>query len=94
MENIRQPEVWKITTVFGSIVAFVGVAAMLIKACDAESSIVGAASTSVLMVVPGLMLVLGAFYADWILAALAGNLVGVPSGDTAVLYWVSIPNTF
>jgi hypothetical protein len=35
------------------------------------------------------MLILGAFYSDWVLGALAGNLVGVPSGDNAYLYWVS-----
>jgi hypothetical protein len=44
---------------------------------------------SIYSVIPGLMLVLGAFYFDWILAALAGNLVGMPSGNTAILYWVS-----
>jgi hypothetical protein len=31
--------------------------------------------------------VLGAFYSDWILGAIAGDLTGVPSGDNAILYW-------
>ena len=31
--------------------------------------------------------VLAAFYSDWILGAIAGNLVGLPSGDIAPLYW-------
>ncbi|KAK4222636.1 hypothetical protein QBC38DRAFT_489373 [Podospora fimiseda] len=31
--------------------------------------------------------VLFAFYTDWVLAALAGDLVGTPSGDNAVFYW-------
>jgi len=89
VENFRDPQVWKITVVFGSLVAFVGVAVLLIGACGDDSSWFGAAATSVFGVVPGLMLVLGAFYCDWILAALAGSLIGVPSGDTAVLNWVS-----
>jgi hypothetical protein len=35
------------------------------------------------------MLILAAFYSDWVLGALARNLVGVPSGDNAYLYWIS-----
>ena len=31
--------------------------------------------------------VLAALYSDWILGAIAGNLVGLPSGDVAPLYW-------
>ncbi|KAN0089717.1 hypothetical protein V8E51_019977 [Hyaloscypha variabilis] len=31
--------------------------------------------------------VLSALYSDWILGAIAGNLVGWPSGDIAPLYW-------
>lgn len=89
VENFSEPKVWKVTAVFGSIVVFFGVAALLIGACGDDSSWFGAATASIFGVVPGFMLVLGAFYCDWILAALAGNLVGVPSGDTAVLYWVS-----
>lgn len=30
---------------------------------------------------------LGAIYSDWILAAIAGNLAGIPSGDNVILYW-------
>jgi hypothetical protein len=32
--------------------------------------------------------VLFAFYADWVLGAVAQNLGGVPSKDVAPLYWV------
>jgi hypothetical protein len=90
VENFHNPQVWKITAVFGSLVAFVGVAVLLIRACGESRNVFGAAATSVFGVVPALMLVLGAFYCDWILAALAGSLIGVPSGDTAFLYWVSV----
>jgi hypothetical protein len=31
--------------------------------------------------------VLAALYSDWILGAIAGNLVGLPSGDVKLLYW-------
>jgi energy-converting hydrogenase Eha subunit A len=88
IENIPQRQVWIITAVFTSLVAFFGLAALLIGLCG-EFSCVGAAATSIFGVIPSLMLVLGAFNCDWILAALAGNLVGVPSGDTAILYWIS-----
>ncbi|KUJ17721.1 uncharacterized protein LY89DRAFT_781865 [Mollisia scopiformis] len=30
----------------------------------------------------------GAFYCDWVLASIAGNWAGLPSSDTAVLYWI------
>ena len=30
---------------------------------------------------------LGAIYSDWILAAIAENLVGIPSSDNMILYW-------
>jgi hypothetical protein len=36
----------------------------------------------------GLFLLFGAFYCDWILAAIAGNWGGLPSSDIAVLYWI------
>jgi hypothetical protein len=36
----------------------------------------------------GLLVVLGVFYSDWILAAIAENLAGVPSSDVAILYWL------
>jgi hypothetical protein len=31
---------------------------------------------------------LGVLYSDWILGAIAGNLVGFPSSDNLVLYWI------
>jgi hypothetical protein len=30
----------------------------------------------------------GAFYCDWILAAIAENWAGLPSSDIAFLYWI------
>jgi hypothetical protein len=31
--------------------------------------------------------ILGAFYSDWVLAAIAGKLTGAPSSDNSALYW-------
>ena len=38
----------------------------------------------------GILSLLLALYTDWLLAILADNLTGAPSGDLAVLYWVGI----
>jgi hypothetical protein len=34
------------------------------------------------------LLILVSFYADWMLGSMVGNLVGVLSGDNALLYWL------
>ncbi|KAE9373167.1 hypothetical protein N431DRAFT_438524 [Stipitochalara longipes BDJ] len=44
-------------------------------------------SIMVCLVAAGATSVLAALYSDWILGAIAGNLVGLPSGDIAPLYW-------
>ena len=92
-ENIHNPQVWKITVAFGTVIAFFAVSTLLVGVCG-DASCWGAASASFFGVVPGFILILGAFYCDWILAALAGNLVGIPSGDAAPLYWVSAARIF
>jgi len=33
------------------------------------------------------LIILAPLYADWALGAMADNLLGVPSGDSAPLYW-------
>jgi hypothetical protein len=40
-------------------------------------------------IVGGVISLLLALYTDWLLATIADNLVGSPSGDLAILYWVS-----
>lgn len=52
-------------------------------------SAISSLALNLLALVPTIILILTAFYSDWILGALAGSLVGVPSGDNAMLYWVS-----
>ena len=42
-------------------------------------------------IIGGLLSLLLALYTDWVLAIIADNLTGAPSGDVAVLYWVSRP---
>ncbi|KAH0559411.1 hypothetical protein GP486_004076 [Trichoglossum hirsutum] len=49
----------------------------------------GAVSFAMMMIV-----VLCAFYSDWILGAIAHSLIGVPSGDSSELYWVCSSTTF
>jgi hypothetical protein len=100
VENFWIPGVWKITTVFGSLILGIGLACLALWWwADASGgkngvrthskALLRGLGLSSLGVVPTLMLILGAFYSDWVLGALAGNLVGVPSGDNAYLYWVS-----
>ena len=93
-ENIHNPLVWKITAVFGSVVAAAGVIGLLIwfVADDFHESWSRAfrgTAVGVFGIMPAAMIILCAFYSDWILGALAGSLVGVPSGDNGYLYWVS-----
>jgi hypothetical protein len=54
------------------------------QALDKARSISGACHT-----VGGIVSLLLALYTDWLLATIADNLVGSPSGDLAILYWVS-----
>lgn len=42
-----------------------------------------------LHIVGGIASLILALYTDWILAVIADNLTGEPSGDLAILYWVS-----
>jgi hypothetical protein len=47
--------------------------------------------TALLSATPGAYAVLigfAVFYSDWVLAAVDGNWVGLPSGDQKYLYWV------
>jgi hypothetical protein len=102
IENFWLPRVWKITTVFGSLILAAGFAMFALWWCIDVSgeddgikrrkhrrAVLRGLSFSSFAVIPTLMLILAAFYSDWVLGALAGSLVGVPSGDNAYLYWVS-----
>jgi hypothetical protein len=44
--------------------------------------------TGIFVVATAFFGLLGAFYCDWILAAIADNWAGLPSSDIAVLYWI------
>jgi hypothetical protein len=90
-ENIHNPLVWKITAAFGSVVAAAGVIGLLMRFLGVTSPFNARLDTalSVLGIMIAAMIILCAFYSDWILGALAGSLVGVPSGDNGYLYWVS-----
>ena len=99
VENFWLPGVWKVTTVFGSLILAAGLGVFAIWWCidmyekdgldKHRSAVLRGLGFSGLGVIPTLMLILAAFYSDWVLGALAGSLIGVPSGDIAYLYWVS-----
>ena len=46
-----------------------------------------AGMSTLIIGVIGAIGILGAFYSDWILGAVAQNYTGLPSGDNTVLYW-------
>ena len=90
------PKVLLITAVFGSITLALVIGVGLLVCCVWSSG--NASRDTVLEPVLGSGLaacgvalgcfgVLGALYSDWVLAAIAENMVGVPSGDNAPLYW-------
>jgi hypothetical protein len=91
VENIHNPLVWKITAAFGSVVAAAGVIGLLMQFLGVANclNVLVDTTLSVLGIMIAAMIILCAFYSDWILGALAGSLVGVPSGDNGYLYWVS-----
>jgi len=53
---------------------------------DSKDRTLGGSFTLIGSVVAGVGIV-GAWYNDWILAAIAENYSGLPSSDNAVLYW-------
>jgi hypothetical protein len=82
------PKVRLITYVFGGICGGIIVFVFLGTMLDCEGN--GLATSFVSVPIGGvtLLVVLGVFYSDWILAAIAGNMAGVPSSDVALLYWL------
>ena len=96
VQDIHNPMVWKIAATFGGVVAATGLMCLIIGFFSFTRGCLGAfagAAAGILAAMPGCMLVLAAFYSDWILGAIAGSLVGVPSGDNSYLYWVSMSLT-
>jgi hypothetical protein len=86
-----------ITEVFGGVAGgFVGIIILigLIGMCTDDEDNVGVVGGLLIAVggAAGLgaaaIVVLCAFYSDWILGVIANNLIGVPSGDCSELYWV------
>jgi hypothetical protein len=84
----------RITLVFGTVIATFAVLAVVVTvgtmASEGDVGAVGALGYSgfgVLIAGLGGMAFMGALYSDWILGAIAENLVGTPSTDNAALYW-------
>jgi hypothetical protein len=86
-----------ITAVFGGVTLALAAVTGLVVCCalisDSKSSAshlfesMFASGISAVGISVGLFAILGAFYSDWILAAIAENLSGAPSSDNAALYW-------
>jgi hypothetical protein len=103
-QNIHNLEIRNITILFGALVVSGGIICFLFfffpelppttrpkdfgRRPSAELAAVLSVRTLPLSL-PAAVLVLSALYSDWILGALAQDLVGSPDGDTAILYWVS-----
>jgi len=86
-ENWDNDVVRLVTYVFGAVVIGAGVTVTVIFLCRRnDEGFVMAWLWGI-----GAALIgwgcLGAIYSDWILAAIAENLVGIPSSDNAILYW-------
>lgn len=84
-----------ITAVFGAITLAVTVVVGLVVCCimsgnGSRDTVLGpvlGSSLAACGVALACFGVLGAFYSDWVLAAIAENMVGTPSGDNSALYW-------
>lgn len=81
-----------ITYVFGgtcsAAILLITISFWIRSACDHDDDDMG----TVCMVAPAVtaafaVVVLGVFYSDWILGAVANNLAGFPSSDIMLLYW-------
>lgn len=59
---------------------------ILFRRPDISEDEIGAYFVYVLCAFPAVG-ILGAFYSDWVPAAIAGNLMGPPSSDDSALYW-------
>lgn len=84
-----------ITVVFGSATLALTIISGLVACCimsgnGSSDTILGpilGSSLAACGVALGCFGVLGAFYSDWILGAIADNVWGAPSGDSTYLYW-------
>jgi hypothetical protein len=79
-----------VTAVFGAVTLAAALLVGVLVCCGSNGRIIGSligSGVTSLFVILGCFGVLGAFYSDWILAAIAENMPGTPSSDNAALYW-------
>jgi len=74
-----------ITGVFGGVTLLLAIAVFMLACCASSRFMSGIWIFVVSLVC---LAALGAFYSDWILAAIADNLAGAPSRDNAAVYWL------
>lgn len=82
------PPIQIISYVFFAAVAVLVIALLycMLRRCSSRRNV----KAYVFHIICGLISLFLALWTDWILAAIADNLVGVPSGDVAILYWVRL----
>lgn len=104
IQEWEDPTIRTITMAFGIALGAGVVVCMLLGWCISEThsfmGILGGGFIGVALAVLCAVFGLGALYSDWVLAAIAGNLLGIPDMNekfTSGLYWVSfspIPSTY
>ena len=79
----------------GGIIALAmlgGIAMVVTIFCDGDDDVFSTGCGTFLGAAPFggavLFVILGVFYSDWILGAIAGNLAGEPSSDVVLIYWL------
>jgi hypothetical protein len=78
-----------ITEIFGGIAGFIAVICVFVS-CSMyiDGQEFSESGYSYIQTVGGWVGILSALYCDWILGAIADNMIGAPSSDVAVLYWI------
>ncbi|KAF8248504.1 hypothetical protein K440DRAFT_547721 [Wilcoxina mikolae CBS 423.85] len=77
----HNPFVGRTTEIFSYILAVILFVALI-------TAVIGFKLSSVVLIVLILFGALSALYSDWILAGIAGNLLGMPTADNTVLYFL------
>lgn len=92
-QTIHQTLVFEVTLAFGVAAAAVAIVALfcfgllLLSLCDVVERIEPLETS--FAICGSVFLMLFAFYSDWVLGAIAGDIVGTPGSDNGSLYWVS-----
>ena len=87
-ESIDQNRLQSVNLAFGFIIALSTVPGFLEVWLGASEGVAGILLGFFSWIVSNLF-IFTTFWSDWLLAVIADDLVGIPSGDVAPMYWVS-----